>query len=111
MFVMFRRDRRKSAPSGRPLTHVATGDPSVAARPEQASTVAARWTRCFFSRRHHRLFHRIDLLLVVVFALKYRRRSDDERPSIHGSLVLEHSGPSSRWASPSSSSSGTYLYT
>jgi cytochrome c oxidase subunit 2 len=59
--------------------------------PEQASTVAGRVDALFlFLVAVTVFFTGLIFLLVVVFALKYRRRSDDERPkAIHGSLVLE----------------------
>jgi cytochrome c oxidase subunit 2 len=59
--------------------------------PEQASTVAGRVDALFlFLVAVTVFFTGLVFLLVVVFALKYRRRSDDERPkAIHGSLVLE----------------------
>ena len=59
--------------------------------PEQASTVAGQVDALFlFLVAVTVFFAGLIFLLVVVFALKYRRRSDDERPkAIHGSLVLE----------------------
>ena len=59
--------------------------------PEQASTVAGQVDALFlFLVAITVFFTGLIFLLVVVFALKYRRRSDDERPkAIHGSLVLE----------------------
>ncbi len=59
--------------------------------PEQASTVAGQVDALFlFLVAVTVFFTGLIFLLVVVFALKYRRRSDDERPkAIHGSLVLE----------------------
>jgi cytochrome c oxidase subunit II len=59
--------------------------------PEQASTVAGQVDALFlFLVAVTVFFTGVIFLLVTVFALKYRRRSADERPkAIHGSLVLE----------------------
>jgi len=59
--------------------------------PEQASTVAGQVDALFlFLVAVTVFFAGLIFLLLVVFVLKYRRRSDDERPkAIHGSLVLE----------------------
>jgi cytochrome c oxidase subunit 2 len=59
--------------------------------PEQASTVAGRVDALFlFLVAVTVFFSGLIFLLVLVFALKYRRRSDADRPrAIHGSLLLE----------------------
>jgi cytochrome c oxidase subunit II len=59
--------------------------------PRQASTVASQVDALFlFLVAVTVLFAGLIFLLVLVFALKYRRRNDDERPkAVHGSLVLE----------------------
>jgi len=59
--------------------------------PEQASTVASQVDALFlFLVAVSVFFAGLIFLLVFVFALKYRRKSEDERPrAIHGSLVLE----------------------
>jgi cytochrome c oxidase subunit 2 len=59
--------------------------------PEQASTVAGQVDALFlFLVVVSAFFAGLIFFLVFVFALKYRRRSEDERPkAIHGSLVLE----------------------
>jgi cytochrome c oxidase subunit II len=59
--------------------------------PEQASTVAGQVDALFlFLVAFSVFFSGLIFLLVLVFAIKYRRRSDAERPkAIHGSLLLE----------------------
>ena len=59
--------------------------------PEQASTMAARVDALyFFLLVLSAFFGTLIAGLVVVFAIKFRRRSPDERPQpIHGSLALE----------------------
>ena len=59
--------------------------------PERASTLAGQVDALFFFLVAVSLFFAgLIFVLVAVFALKYRRRSEDERPkAIHGSLVLE----------------------
>jgi cytochrome c oxidase subunit 2 len=59
--------------------------------PEQASTVAGQVDALFlFLVAVTVFFSGLICLLVLVFALKYRRRSEAERPkAIHGSLLLE----------------------
>jgi cytochrome c oxidase subunit 2 len=59
--------------------------------PEQASTVAGQVDALFFFLVAVTVFFSgLIFLLVLVFALKYRRRSDADRPrAIHGSLLLE----------------------
>jgi cytochrome c oxidase subunit II len=59
--------------------------------PEQASTVAAQVDALFlFLVAVTAFFSGLIFLLVAVFAWKYRRRSEGERPkAIHGSLFLE----------------------
>jgi cytochrome c oxidase subunit 2 len=59
--------------------------------PEQASTVAGQVDALFlFLVAVTVFFAGLIFLLVAVFALKYRRRSEAERPkAIHGSLLLE----------------------
>jgi cytochrome c oxidase subunit 2 len=59
--------------------------------PEQASSIAGQVDALFlFLVAVSAFFAGLIFLLVTVFALKYRRRSEDERPAaIHGSLVLE----------------------
>jgi cytochrome c oxidase subunit 2 len=59
--------------------------------PEQASTIAAQVDALFlFLVAMTVFFTGLIFLLVLVFALKYRRRSETERPkAIHGSLLLE----------------------
>ncbi len=59
--------------------------------PERASTIAGQVDALFlFLVAVTVFFSGLIFLLVVVFALKYRRRSEAERPkAIHGSLLLE----------------------
>ena len=59
--------------------------------PEQASTVAGQVDALFlFLVAFSVFFSGLIFLLVLVFAIKYRRRSEAERPkAIHGSLLLE----------------------
>jgi len=59
--------------------------------PEQASTVAGQVDALFlFLVAVTVFFSGLIFLLVLVFAIKYRRRSEAERPkAIHGSLLLE----------------------
>jgi cytochrome c oxidase subunit 2 len=59
--------------------------------PEQASTVARQVDALFlFLIAVTVFFSGLIFLLVLVFAIKYRRRSEAERPkAIHGSLLLE----------------------
>jgi cytochrome c oxidase subunit 2 len=59
--------------------------------PEQASTVAGQVDALFlFLVAVTVFFSGVIFLLVLIFALKYRRRSEAERPkAIHGSLILE----------------------
>ncbi|OGB95301.1 MAG: cytochrome c oxidase subunit II [candidate division NC10 bacterium RBG_16_65_8] len=59
--------------------------------PEQASTVASQVDALFlFLVAVSVFFAGLIFLLVAVFALKYRRKSEEERPrAIHGSLALE----------------------
>lgn len=59
--------------------------------PEQASTVASQVDALFFFLVAVSVFFAgVIFLLVAVFAMKYRRKTEDERPrAIHGSLVLE----------------------
>ena len=59
--------------------------------PEQASTIAGKVDALFFFLVGVSVFFAgIIFTLVAVFALRYRRRSDSERPRpIHGSLPLE----------------------
>ena len=59
--------------------------------PEQASTVAGQVDALFlFLVAVSVFFAGLIFLLVFVFALRYRRRAEDERPkAIHGSLILE----------------------
>jgi cytochrome c oxidase subunit 2 len=59
--------------------------------PEQASTVAAQVDALYYFLIGVSLFFAtLIFLLVVSFAIKYRRRSEDERPQpIHGDLRLE----------------------
>jgi len=59
--------------------------------PEQASTVASQVDALFlFLVAVTAFFSGLIFLLVVVFTIKYRRRSEAERPkAIHGSLLLE----------------------
>jgi len=59
--------------------------------PEQASTVAGQVDALFlFLVAVTVFFSGLIFLLILVFVLKYRRRSEAERPkAIHGSLLLE----------------------
>ena len=59
--------------------------------PEQASTVAGQVDALFlFLVAFSVFFSALIFLLILVFAIKYRRRSEAERPkAIHGSLLLE----------------------
>jgi len=49
-------------------------------QPEQASSIARRWTICIFSSRGHSVFTIVIFSIIFYFMLKYRRRSPDERP-------------------------------
>jgi cytochrome c oxidase subunit 2 len=66
-------------------------EPYIPLFPEQASTVAARVDNLYFFMVATSAFFAILVtILVVVFAVKYRRRHDDEvGEPIHGSLALE----------------------
>jgi cytochrome c oxidase subunit 2 len=59
--------------------------------PEQASTMASKVDALFFFLVGVTVFFAtIIFTLVIVFAVKYRRRSEAERPAaIHGSMILE----------------------
>lgn len=59
--------------------------------PEQASSIAGQVDALFFFLvAVAAFFAGLIFLLVTVFALKYRRRTEGERPAaIHGSLILE----------------------
>jgi len=59
--------------------------------PEVASTIAGRVDALyFFIAAVGTFFFTLISVLVLVFAIKYRRRSEDERPApVHGSLQLE----------------------
>jgi cytochrome c oxidase subunit II len=59
--------------------------------PDQASTLAPRVDAFFFFLCAVSIFFSaLIFVLILTFALKYRRRSDDERPpNISGSVVLE----------------------
>ena len=59
--------------------------------PDQASTIAPQVDMLFFYLCAVTVFFTaLIAILVVVFAIKYRRRSDDERPAeIHPSKILE----------------------
>jgi cytochrome c oxidase subunit II len=59
--------------------------------PEQASTVAGQVDALFFFLVAVTfVFSGLIFVLVLLFALKFRRRAEDERPkAIHGSLALE----------------------
>jgi len=59
--------------------------------PEQASTMAARVDALFFFLVGVSLFFAaLICILIVYFAIKYRRRSEDEQPApIEGDLRLE----------------------
>jgi heme/copper-type cytochrome/quinol oxidase subunit 2 len=101
--------------------------------PEQASTVAGRIDELFFFLVIVSLFFAtLICVLIITFAIKYRRRHDDERPpAILGNLQLEilwttiplaltmvmfvwgarlyfviNARPMTRWKLPSSPSSG-----
>jgi len=65
--------------------------PSLPFFPDQASTVAARVDNLyFFMIAVSAFFAVVVTVMVVVFAIKYRRRHDDEvGEPIHGSLALE----------------------
>jgi cytochrome c oxidase subunit 2 len=65
--------------------------PTIPFFPEQASTVAPRVDHLyFFLIAVSAFFAVVVTIMVVVFAIKYRRRHDDEvGEPIHGSLVLE----------------------
>ncbi len=66
-------------------------EPTIPLFPDQASTVAARVDNLyFFMIAVSAFFAVVVTVLVVVFAVKYRRRHDDEvGEPIHGSLALE----------------------
>jgi cytochrome c oxidase subunit II len=59
--------------------------------PEQASTMASKVDALFFFLVGVTVFFStLIFTLVIVFAVKYRRRSEAERPAaIHGSMILE----------------------
>jgi cytochrome c oxidase subunit II len=59
--------------------------------PEQASTIASEMDALFFFLVAVSVFFGVLIAAVLVFfAIRYRRRRDDERPAeIHGSLALE----------------------
>jgi cytochrome c oxidase subunit 2 len=59
--------------------------------PEQASSIAGEYDALFFFLVAISLFFGVLIAAVVVtFAIRFRRKSDDERPkAIHGSLPLE----------------------
>jgi len=59
--------------------------------PEQASTVASQVDSLYFFLLAMAAFFSVLIAgLLLIFAIRYRRRSDTERPPvIHGSLVLE----------------------
>ena len=59
--------------------------------PEQASTMAPRVDALYFFLIGVSVFFAtLILILIIVFAVKYRRRSDDEQPrAISGNLRLE----------------------
>ena len=59
--------------------------------PERASAMAGQVDALYFYLVAVSAFFAVLIaLLVIVFAIKYRRRSEDERPpAIHGSLALE----------------------
>jgi cytochrome c oxidase subunit 2 len=59
--------------------------------PEVASTIAGRVDALyFFITAVGTFFFILICVLVLIFAIKYRRRSEDERPEpVHGSLKLE----------------------
>jgi cytochrome c oxidase subunit 2 len=65
--------------------------PTIPLFPDQASTVAARVDNLyFFMIAVSAFFAVVVTILVVFFAIKYRRRHDDEvGEPIHGSLALE----------------------
>jgi len=60
-------------------------------RPEQASTIAAGFDHLFYFETAVAIFFATFIFgTIFYFAIKYRRRSDSERPpEIEGSLVLE----------------------
>jgi cytochrome c oxidase subunit 2 len=66
-------------------------EPYIPLFPDQASTVAARVDNLyFFMIAVSAFFAVVVTVMVVVFAIKYRRRHDDEvGEPIHGSLALE----------------------
>ena len=66
-------------------------EPTIPLFPEQASTVAARVDNLyFFMIAVSGFFAVVVTVMVVFFAIKYRRRHDDEvGEPIHGSLALE----------------------
>ena len=66
-------------------------EPTIPLFPDQASTVAARVDNLyFFMIAVSAFFALVVTILVVFFAIKYRRRHDDEvGEPIHGSLALE----------------------
>ena len=85
-----RRERDGRAAAAAPGARRSAMDRDFPLFPEQASTVAARGRRALLlpARRHASFFAVADLRsLIVYFAIRYRRRADDERPAaIHGSL-------------------------
>ena len=66
-------------------------EPTIPLFPDQASTVAARVDNLYFFMIAVSAFFALAVtILVVFFAIKYRRRHDDEvGEPIHGSLALE----------------------
>jgi cytochrome c oxidase subunit II len=66
-------------------------EPRIQLLPDQASTIAARVDNLyFFLIAVSAFFAVVVTVLVVLFAIRYRRRSDDESgEEIHGSLALE----------------------
>lgn len=66
-------------------------EPRIQLFPDQASTIAARVDHLyFFLIAVSAFFAVVVTVLVVLFAIRYRRRSDDESGEpIHGSLALE----------------------
>ena len=66
-------------------------EPTIPLFPDQASTVASRVDNLYFFMIAVSAFFAVAVtLMVVFFAIKYRRRHDDEvGEPIHGSLALE----------------------